>query len=262
MKAYCLASSSAGNCYFLEFEIDGIPTRIMIECGIPLKEIYRRSSEYGIDLATIKCCLVTHAHGDHSKAAKDMNRLGIPVFAHKTTLSLLNVDGEELVDLQPRRVCEGVSVMSFPVEHDINGAVGFVIKTKTECVMFINDHKRWMVNLSNFKPDYVFIECNYDHKVVYAQVYELNKLKRNVPMGSIEAKEINMKLAQHERNLNSHCSLHGTIKGLKKLNLKNTKCIFLMHLSDRYANEYRMKQEVQLATGVKTLVCSKLGGIK
>ena len=166
MKAYCLASSSAGNCYILEFEINGVPTRIMVECGIPLKEIYKRSSEYGIDLATIQCCLVTHAHGDHCKAARDMARLNIPVFAHSATLSLLKIKGEEMVDKQPRKVCEGIFAMSFPVEHDIEGAVGFVIKTSTECVMFINDHKRWVANLSNFKPTYIFIECNYDHKMV------------------------------------------------------------------------------------------------
>lgn len=262
MKAYCLASSSSGNCYILEFENDGIPTRIMVECGIPLKEIYKRSSEYGIDLSTIKCCLVTHAHGDHSKAAKDMIRLGIPLFAHKDTLSLLNLKGRELVELKPIGVCEGIKVMAFSVEHDISGAVGFVIKTKNECVMFINDHKRWTANLSNFKPDYIFIECNYDHTVVYAQVYELKKLKKNVVSGSLEAKDINSRLAQHERNINAHCSLNGTIKGLNKLNLKNTKCIFLMHLSDRYANEYKMKREVQLSTGIRTLVCYKAGGVK
>ena len=260
MKAYCLASSSAGNCYILEFEIEGLPTRIIVECGIPLKEIYKRSSEYGIDLATIKCCLVTHAHGDHSKAAKDMIRLGIPLFAHKDTLCHLNLKGRDLVELKPIGVCEGIKVMAFPVEHDIEGSVGFVIKTKDECVIFVNDHKRWTTNLANFKPNYVFIECNYDQKVVYAQVGELNKMKKIVPSGSEEAKEINTRLAQHKRNLESHCSLNGTLKGLEKLNLKECRSIFLMHLSDRYANEYRMKSEVQLSTGIKTYVCGKHGG--
>lgn len=260
MKTYCLASSSLGNCYILEFEINGVPTRLMVECGIPLKEIYKRSSQYGIDISTIQCCLITHAHGDHSKAAKDLNRINIPLFASKPTLCHLNVVGEELTDLQPKSVCEGIKVMSFPVEHDIDGAVGFVIKTKEECVIFINDHKRWMVNLSNFKPNYVFIECNYDHKVVYAQVYDLKRAKQDANGQML--REINSKLAQHERNLNAHCSLNGTIKGLKKLNLKETKCIFLMHLSDRYANEYRMKSEVQMATGVETRVCQKIGGVK
>lgn len=259
MKSYCLASSSAGNCYILEFEIDGVPTRIMVECGIPITEIYRKSIQYKIDLSTIKCCLITHAHGDHCRAA---NSLNITKYAHKDTLTLGNFEGEELVELKPTKVCEGISVMAFPVEHDIAGAMGFVIKTKTETVMFINDHKRWTVNLSKFKPNYVFIECNYDHKVVYAQVGEIKKKLKNETLSYEERRELLIAMSQHERNLNSHCSLIGTIKGLNKLNLKECCGIFLMHLSDRYANEYRMKQTVMMETGIQTFVALKNGGIK
>ena len=254
MKAYCLASSSAGNCYILEFEIEGVPTLIMVECGIPLSEIYKRANQYGIDISSIKCCLITHAHGDHSKAAKELNRIGIPIFTHKGTIELLGIKATAIEKLKPTKIIDGISILAFPVEHDINGAMGFVIKSKSnETVIFVNDHKRWTCNLSNFKPDYVFIECNYDHKVVYAQVYELKKQE--------QTKEVLVKLSQHERNLNAHCSLHGTIKGLSKLNLTKCRTIFLMHLSDRYANEYRMKQEVQKATRILTLVCRKSGGI-
>ena len=262
MKAYCLASSSSGNCYILEFEINGVPTRIMVECGIPLKEIYRRAALNMVDVSTIQCCLVTHAHGDHSKAIHDLNRLGVPVFASRETLSLLGAKGIALVEKQPHKICDGVMAMSFAVEHDIEGAVGFVIKTTDECVIFVNDHKKWDCDLSNFKPDYVFIECNYDHVVVYAQLNALKK-KKSLGFSSVEeAKDVNMRIAQHTRNLNSHCSLHGAICGLKKLNLSRCCSIFLMHLSDRYANEYRMKNEVQLEVGVLTYVCGKLGGIK
>ena len=227
----------------------------MVECGIPIKSIHQRLFQYLLGIDNISACLITHAHKDHSKAAQDINRYGIPIFATKGTLRQINVKGHELLDLKPSRLCEGVYAMPFAVEHDCDGSSGFVIKTPTECVIFVNDHKRWTCNLSNFKPDYVFIECNYDHKVVYAQLHELEKKKDRT-------EEENLKIKQHKRNLESHCSLHGTIKGLKKLNLTNAKCVFLMHLSDRYANEYRMKNTVQLETGVLTMVCKKEGGIK
>ena len=255
MRAYCLASSSSGNCYVLEFDINGVPTRIMVECGIPIKTIYQSLAQNNIDITTISACLITHAHGDHCKAAKDLERICIPIFATKETLTKIDVLGEELVDLQPKRVCKGLFAMPFQVEHDIEGACGFIIKTKTECVLFVNDHKRWTADLRDFKPNYVFIECNYDHKVVYAQLNELRKL----PNPTVEEQQ---KMRQHERNLNSHCSLNGTLKGLRKLNLKNCSTIFLMHLSDRYANEYRMKIEVQKETGILTYACKKGGGIK
>lgn len=262
MKAECLASSSAGNCFILEFNINGEKAYIMVECGLPIKEIYKKLSERKILLSQIKACLITHAHGDHSKSAKALYDYGIEIFAEKRTIEQLSIKGKELIVEKPNRVLNGLFVMPFEVEHDCPGSVGFVIKTKEECVIFVNDHKRWTCNLSNFKPDYVFIECNYDQKVVYAQYYALKKEKDNGDIDEAQLKEINAKMNQHERNLNSHCSLAGTIKGLEKLNLRHCKAIFLMHLSDRYANEYKMKNEIEKRFLIKTYACQRNGGIK
>ena len=262
MKTYCLASSSAGNCFIFEFQINGVPTRIMIECGIPLKEISRKLNNEGIPLTSIKACLITHAHGDHCKSAKDISRLGVPLFASKETLQAISCEGYELIQKKPNRVLDGLFVMPFEVEHDIEGAMGFIIKTKEECVFFANDHKRWPANLSAFKPDYVFIECNYDHVVVYTQLGILKRRKKEGFSSKKEEIETLIQIQQHERNVNSHCSLHGTIEGLKKLDLSNCKNIFLMHLSDRFANEYIMKNAVQDKFAIRTYVCKKNGGIK
>lgn len=262
MKAYCLASSSSGNCFVLEFEIDGVPHKIMVECGISISDIYKKLSEININLSSIECCLITHAHNDHCKSANKLNSMGIPIFASKGTLNALKLKSNELILNVPNRVLKGVFVLPFEVEHDIEGAVGFVIKTKDECIIFVNDHKRWTMNLYNFKPNYVFIESNYDNKVVYAQYGDLKKQRENHSLTDKELKDINIKISQHERNINSHCSLNGTIKGLNKLNLSKCQTIFLMHLSDRYANEYRMKNCIQDMFKIQTYVCKKNGGIK
>lgn len=262
MKVYCFASSSSGNCYILDFDISGVSVKIMAECGIPLPSIISKCNEFGVQLSSVEACLITHAHGDHCKSAKKLNDLNIPIFAHKDTLERINIKGNELTPLKPTKVANGVFVMPFEVEHDIDGAVGFVIKTKNECVIFVNDCKRWTTDLRNFKPDYVFIECNYDHKMVYAQYHELRAIKEANNLSEKELKEVNIKINQHERNLNSHMSLAGCLKGLDKLSLSNCKAIFLMHMSDRYANEYKMKNEVQMHTGIKTFALSKKGGIK
>lgn len=260
MKAYCLASSSQGNCYILDFEIKGYHNLIMVECGIPYSLILKKCNEFGISLANVKACLITHAHNDHCKSAKDLSRLNIPIFAHKSTLEKILVKGNDFISNEPKQVLNGLYVMSFEVEHDIEGAVGFVIKTANETVIFVNDCKYWKTNLINFKPDYVFIECNYDNAIVYAQYYDLKKQIATLNGKSLE--EAKIKIKQHERNINSHMSLKGTIKNLKKLNLKNCKAIFLMHLSDRYANEYKIKNEIKDCFAIKTYVCGKNGGIK
>ena len=262
MKAYCLASSSAGNCFVLDFEIEGKPTKVMIECGIPLSQIYKKCNEFGFGLDEVVGCLITHAHQDHCKSASQLTRLDIPLFASKGTLEAISVKGNVIEPKQKFRVTDGLFGMCFKVEHDIEGSVGFVLKTKDECVIFIIDHKRFTTNISHFKPDYVFIECNYDQKIVYPQIYDLNKRKEELAFEDEERREINVKLKQMERNINSHASLRGTEKGLAKMNLSNCKGIFLTHLSDRYANEYKMKNEIQALFGIKTYVCGKIGGIK
>lgn len=260
MKSYCLASSSYGNCFIFDFEL-GDHALLMVECGLPYKEIVRKCNELNLDLSQVKNCLITHAHQDHCCSAKELNFRGMRIWASKDTLSIINLKGNELALNEPKKVENGVFVLPFEVEHDIDGAVGFIIKTKNETILFANDNKRWKANLINFKPDFVFIECNYDQKIVYARLGEYKKLAE-CELPPVEAKENYVDMKGLERVVNTHSSLAGTIKSLKKLNLTNCKAIFLLHLSDRHANEFRMKNEVAKETGIRTYVCLKNGSIK
>lgn len=262
MRAYCLGSSSSGNAFILDFDIDGKSTKILIEAGFPLSYIYQKCAENGIRLSEVVGCLITHSHQDHCKSARELQRLNIPLFASKPTLEAISCKGNVIEPKQKFRVANGLFGMCFNVEHDVEGSVGFIIKSATECVIFIIDHKRFTTNISHFKPDYVFIECNYDHKVVYPQYHELQKHKEDLGYEDDEMREVNAKIKQMERNINSHASLRGTEKGLAKMDLSRCKGIFLTHLSDRYANEYKMKNEIQALFGIKTYVCKKFGGIK
>lgn len=233
----------------------------MVECGIPYKEILKKCNQNGIDFSKVNYCLVTHAHSDHIKSANEISKRGINVCATAKTLEIGAVNGQIMEIEKPNKITNGLYVMPFLVDHDIEGACGFVIKTPNETVIFINDCKKWNTNLINFKPDYVFIECNYNHKMVYAQLNELKKELKECILEEQDKKEHNIKIKQHERNINAHMSLHGTLIGLSKLNLRYCKSIMLMHLSDRYANEYLMKNEVQKQTGIRTYCCLKAGGI-
>lgn len=262
MKAYCLASSSEGNCFVFDFEIEGKSHKIMIECGLPLSTIYKKLNELKIKFSDIEACLITHHHRDHSQSASELIERGIPVFASKGTLETLKVKGNVIYPKQKFCVLKGLFGMCFEVEHDAVDSMGFILKTANECMIFINDNKSWNTNLTAIKPDYVFIECNYDQHIVYPQITALQKRKLELAEEDDELKEINVKLKQFDRNVHNHMSLRGCIKGLLKLNLSQCKTIVLMHLSDRYANEYRMKNEIQTEFGIRTYVAKKYGGIK
>ena len=262
MRAVCLASSSAGNCYLLQLDCGTRISTVMVECGVAPGAILQGAIQNGINICEIEACLITHAHGDHCKSAKDVAKWGIPVYASKETLAMCLPDGNPLEELKPNVIADGVAVLPFKVQHDIEGAMGFVIKTARECVLFVNDCKMWDEDLSAFRFDYVMIECNYWHKSVYAQ---LNQVRAQLQGGNLPDQERKEALAlqkRHERNINSHMSLAGTVRSLKKLDLSKCVAIMLMHLSDRYANEYEMKRTVEAAFHISTYVCKKLGGIK
>lgn len=262
MKAICLASSSAGNCYFLIIETGSRTATIMVECGIRPRAILQGMTENGIGIADVDACLVTHHHGDHSLAMQSVADWGIPIFTHAETLKRWGVEGNALEELKPMKICEGVAVLPFPVKHDAEGSLGFVIKTRAETVVFVNDCKYWETDLSRFRPNYVFIECNYWEKQIYAQIAELHRVLADGGLSGDEKRSVGAKIRQFERNVDAHMSLAGCLRSLKKLDLSKCVAIFLMHLSDANANEYVMKEEVEKATGVKTLVCKKRGGIK
>ena len=75
MKLTCLGSSSAGNCYLLQADSG---EKLILDCGISIKEIKKGLNW---DITSVVGCVVSHAHGDHNKSLKDLESMGIPVFA-------------------------------------------------------------------------------------------------------------------------------------------------------------------------------------
>jgi len=65
-------SSSAGNLYTVT---DGT-SMIMLESGVRITKIRQALNH---KLSIIEACLVTHSHGDHAKAARDVISAGVDV---------------------------------------------------------------------------------------------------------------------------------------------------------------------------------------
>lgn len=75
MKLKCIATGSTGNCYTLTSDSG---ETLILDCGIPIKEIKK-----GLDwnVRNVVGCIVSHVHSDHSKSVKDLETMGMPVFA-------------------------------------------------------------------------------------------------------------------------------------------------------------------------------------
>lgn len=223
MKIYSFASSSDGNCYVVEKD----NTRIMIECGIPLKKIINKLSFMKLSLNAINCCLISHNHNDHSYAMEDLQQLrGVQCFLGK---------GFEKNDLK---------VIPYQVDHGVETCYAYDITIGDERLLFATDFSKFLKNedlasIINIPFDYIMIECNWDDEIMDS----LPKSKK------------------FARQKNTHMGLSGVISYLKAFNLSKCKEIYLMHLSDQCSNEIKMQALVQEATKIKTYVCKKDGGV-
>lgn len=243
MKIICLASGSSGNCHIIKSE----NTILMIEAGISMKTISQRlfNLDPHILLTDINAVVVTHQHGDHARAALEMSVFS-PIIASPETLSKCKIKNHMLpVFPWQKNIRVGdLQIIPFDVDHDCAGAYGYIIHDTItdERLLFVNDTKYIKYDFSQYKFDYLMIECNHNDELLDTGDYRI------------------------VRTAQSHQSLETVVAELKKFDLSNTKAIYLMHLSVPHgasagnSDEPRMIREVQEITGRPVYACQANGG--
>ena len=82
-----LSSGSSGNCYYLGTDEHAI----LIDAGIPVKQIKGYLKDAGIPFEKIMAVFVTHDHADHIKALGNLGeKCAIPVYATRETHEGIN----------------------------------------------------------------------------------------------------------------------------------------------------------------------------
>lgn len=227
MNLKIINSNSAGNCYILENETEAL----IIECGVTFSQI---KQALNFQLKKVVGCLLTHEHGDHSKAINDVLAFGINVYATDGTFKALGVDKSHRAILTfagDHFKVGGFRVKPFDVSHDVAEPVGFLIwHEETGTVLFLTDSyycKYPFHGLNN-----ILIEANYCKTI----------LDRRMRAGE------NPKFLQ-DRVIKSHMSL-ATCKAMLGANdLTAVNNIVLIHLSDGNSDAERFKREVEEQTG-------------
>ena len=216
MKIKPVASSSKGNAYLVS---DGTTT-ILLECGLPLKDLKRRTN-FTVP-SEIAACLVTHCHNDHAKSLKDMLNAGVDCYALKDTFESKGVTEHHRaknIEINKLYTVGTFNFITLEMKHDVP-CVGFLIHSK-------ETGERLLLDL-----DYIMIEANYDVRLV-----EDDALKN--------------------RLFKSHMSIDTTVNYLKSIDISRVKTIYLLHLSSRHSNEVDFKKRVQAATGKPVVVCEE-----
>lgn len=225
MKIETLASGSTGNAYLVSDE----HTTLLLECGLRYKELMRRSA---YRLSSVDACLITHEHGDHAKAVKDLMGIAIPVYCSAGTAKQLCItDLKKMKHLEPA-VVGSMRILPFAIKHDAAEPLGWLIASDAngETLCFITDAACAPFRFPSL--DYIMIECNH--------------------MGAESMQDTNAFLA--DRVLHNHLSLQDCIDFLRHQDLSCAQEIILLHISNRHGDPEMMQKAVQAATGKRVVI--------
>lgn len=215
-------------------------TSVLLDAGLPFKEIQRG---LGYHLSDIAAALVSHGHGDHSKAVADLASRGIEIYASEDTLQELDAvrgkfHARMATALMPRVTASIGSwqVMPFDVHHDVRN-FGYLLESGIT-------HERLVYITDTYYTDYTFpgvthwmVECNY-----VTDIFE-----RNVAAGAIPR-------AVAHRIPQSHMSLETVCDLFRANDMSRAREIYLLHCSDANGDEDRMKRAVQEIAGCPVYV--------
>lgn len=223
-----LATGSKGNCYLLTA---GNKT-LVIECGISYKEILKGLN---FSIYDVVGCLVTHEHKDHCKAVNDILRAGIDVYMSKGTREGINFKNSDYdyriheIEYSNMIKIGDFKILPFKTQHDVNEPLGFLIYHQDiGKVLFATDTYYLKYIFPNV--DHILIECNYSER----DLDDLPDYKIRV--------------------LKSHMSLETLKESLPQWDLKGTKDITLIHLSESNSDPEYFRETIEKETGIKTLV--------
>jgi len=233
MEIKVLASGSSGNAYRIS---DG-KTSLLLDAGIPLKAI---QVGCGFKVTQIQGCFVTHNHQDHSKAARDIIKLGIDIYTSQGTIDACGLTGHRVHPLKElQEITVGTfKVLPFDVQHDAPDPLGFLFTSNEtgEKLLYFTD--TYYIKYRFQGLTHIMAECNYDKET----------LQKSVDAGYIPIELV-------PRLMKSHMSLEHFLDVLKANDLREVRQIYLLHLSNNNSDEKRFKEEAQKLTGAEVYVC-------
>lgn len=220
-----IRNGSSGNLYVVRNE----DTNILLECGFKLKKILNLLQDVSnpIELYSYDACVISHAHNDHSLGAKEISDY-LPIYCNEETATRKHIKKANITAHNRVFTIGSIRVKAIAVNHGECDNLAYIFKDDDNSILFATDFSFCSTNLSNFKFNEIYIECNYDDQTLKKQIDEET---------DNETKFI--------RQLNTHMSLEHLIKYLKTFNLSKTDKISLIHLSRFCSNKKIIVEKMQ-----------------
>lgn len=233
MILHVISTGSKGNCYLLTDDQGRV---IALDAGVSINGIVSALSH---DTRKFDGAIITHGHGDHSKAVKDLVKSGVPVYLSRGTFEEVGNLGAILPVTSDGRFdvfkVGNWNIQPFSVQHDAADPVGFLLANfKGHKILYATD--TYYLKYSFIGLTHIIVECNYCTDI----------LMHNIESGNISG-------ARKNRLLHSHFSLENVLKFLKATDLTHCVKIVLVHLSDANSDAKKMVNAVFKQTGIETI---------
>ena len=234
MDIQILGSSSKGNAYLVDIPERGC-CRLLLEAGMSWS-LMQKLSDY--ELSNLDACLISHEHGDHAKAAKEVMRHGIDVYTSRGTAEALGLQADyrchvvkpnETVTFYP-----GIEAMALPVEHDAAEPFAWLIRDAfygtDEMLLFATDTPYLPYNIPGLT--HAMVEANYSADLMNQDDAALNR-----------------------RVMRSHMSIDALERWLETgTSAQTLQQIWLLHLSDDRSDAEQFKRRIQAASGAAVYI--------
>ena len=166
MRFACLGSGSRGNALIVERD----RTRLMLDCGYPVRETERRLARLGIAPSDLAGILITHEHSDHiAGACKFARKHGLPLWLTHGTLKGIPGDVSGLpqvnvIDSHTPFAIGELQLLPFPVPHDAREPAHFVFSDGAHRLAVLTDTGASTSHIEAMLSgcDALVLECNHD----------------------------------------------------------------------------------------------------
>lgn len=230
--------STKGNCYALQSSTGEI---VLLDCGCNYKKILR-----GIDyqISNVSGVLLSHVHGDHTEAFKEIMNAGIQIYTNDETVEDMNIRTGDLMKGVLERCSFRVGsfiVAPFELPHttydkDAKMLIpcpnyGYLVQhEEMGNLLYMTDFEYCKKRFTVMKLNHLVIECNYCEELV-------------------DSSEAN-----YSHRLKGHCSLSICKQFIKQNRTESLRTVTLVHLSNKASDARKIRQEIQEVVGNNVLV--------
>jgi phosphoribosyl 1,2-cyclic phosphodiesterase len=206
-----LGSGSKGNCLVAEAQ----KTRVLIDCGLKLRDTERRLARLGLLPGDITAILVTHEHADHAGCAFEFAAAHcVAVYLTYGTLEALKQEGKVLdgvkiflVNGKEAAAIDAMQVRPFTVPHDAREPVQFVLSDGAAKLGVLTDIGATTAHVEETLSglDALVLECNYDADMLWGGGYP-KWLKERIasPFGHLDNRQSESLLGALDRSRLKH----------------------------------------------------------